>query len=231
MASPYKKTDGKYKVEDREDGTTGNAERSALADEFLRLLRLFMEQLNRRATEAALGQEAASATAVQREELAQRERTYLGDAMTDFQATSFQGRSNDGRMVGDTDVDYDEEEDREREPSTKQRRRSGALKRARWASVGHNGGVPPGVLGVGGANDPFLAGVLEQARLRDAALAEQQQEHTTAIVAAVLSKQRGGCATAFLTELRSIKYDLRLIGEIDDSTAANLRIKARADFL
>jgi hypothetical protein len=45
---------GKYNVEDREDGTTGNAERSELADEYSRLLREFMEQLNRHATEAAL---------------------------------------------------------------------------------------------------------------------------------------------------------------------------------
>jgi len=39
--------------------------------------------------------------------------------------------------------------------------------------VGQNGGTPPSIPSVGGANDPFLAGILEQARVRDAALAEQ----------------------------------------------------------
>ena len=53
-AAPHKMDNGKYNV------TTGNAERSELADEYSRLLREFMEQLNRHATEAALGQEAAA---------------------------------------------------------------------------------------------------------------------------------------------------------------------------
>jgi len=77
-AGPLKNDDGRHNVEDREDGTTGNAERSKLANEFSRFLREFMEQLNRHATEAALGQEAASAAAATREELLERKRIPQG---------------------------------------------------------------------------------------------------------------------------------------------------------
>ena len=235
---------GKYNVEDREDGTTGNAERSELADEYSRLLREFMEQLNRHATEAALGQEAASAAAAAREELNERARTYLGAAMTDFEATSYRGNRNRMRDNIAEEGDYDEEqedEERERETVPRQRRRSSTLKRAHWASVGQNGGTPPSIPSVGGANDPFLASILEQARVRDAALAEQQQRQnaamaeqqqrqTAAFVAALAPRQRGGSATALLQELRSID-ELRATGAIDDETAGKLRVKARADFL
>ena len=77
-AAPHKNDDSKHNVEDREDGTTGNAEQCELADEFSRFLREFMEQLNRRATEAAHGQEAASAAAATREELLECERIPRG---------------------------------------------------------------------------------------------------------------------------------------------------------
>ena len=121
---------GKYNVEDREDGTTGNAERSELADEYSRLLREFMEQLNRHATEAALGQEAASAAAAAREELNERARTYLGAAMTDFEATSYRGNRNRMRdniaEEGGCDEEQEDEE-RERETVPRQRRRSSTL--------------------------------------------------------------------------------------------------------
>ena len=160
------------------------------------------------------------------------ERTYLRAAMTDFEATSYRGNRN--RMLDDAAEEgdyYDEvEQDEERESSSKNRRRSGALKRAHWASVGQNGGAPPSIPSVGGANDPFLAGILEQARERDAAMAEQQQKHSAALVAALAPRQRGGSATALLQELRSIE-ELRAIGAIDDGTAGTLRVKARADFL
>jgi hypothetical protein len=231
-AAPHKKEDGKYNVEDREDGTTGNAERSVLADEFSRLLREFMEQLNRHATEAALGQEAASAAAAAREELLERERTYVGAAMTDFEAMSDRGSRDRNSMLDDTaeEGDYDEEEQDEERESGSRRRRSSALKRAHWASVGHNGGAPPSVPSVGGANDPFLADILEQARVRDAAIAEQQQQHSAALVAALAPRQRGGSATALLQELRSIE-DLLRLGAIDGETAEGLRVKARTDFL
>ena len=243
-AAPHKMDNGKYNVEDREDGTTGNAERSELADEYSRLLRKFMEQLNRHATEAALGQEAASAAAAAREELHGRERTYLGDVMTDFEATFYRGNRNRVRDDIAEEGDYDEEqedEEHERETGPRQRRRSSALKRAHWASVGQNSGAPPSIPSVGGANDPFLADILEQARVRDAALAEQQQRQnaamaeqqqrqTAAFVAALAPRQRGGSATALLQELRSID-ELRATGAIDDETAGKLRVKARADFL
>ena len=214
-AAPHKNGDGKYNVEDREDGTTGNAERSELADEFSRLLREFTEQLNRHATEAVLGQEAASVAAATREELRERERMYLGAAMADFEAVSYQGNRNRGSVIdeaeeGDHDEEQDEECDEEREFSLRRRRRSGALKRAHWASVGQNGGAPPSLPSVGGANDPFLAGILEQARVLDAALAEQQQ---------------GGSATALFQEMRSIQ-ELRSIGAIDSKIAEELRVIA-----
>jgi hypothetical protein len=192
-----------------------------------------MEQLNRHATEAALGQEAASAAAAAREELHGRERTYLGDVMTDFEATFYRGNRNRVRDDIAEEGDYDEEqedEEHERETGPRQRRRSSALKRAHWASVGQNGGTPPSIPSVGGANDPFLADILEQARVRDAALAEQQQRQNAALVAALAPRQRGGSATALLQELRSID-ELRATGAIDDETAGKLRVKARADFL
>jgi len=149
--------------------------------------------------------------------------------MTDFEAMTYQGSRNRGNVLDDTKGDYDEEQDEEREYSPRQRRRSGALKRAHWASVGQNGSAPPSFPSVGGANDPFLAGVVEQARVRDAAMAEQQQ-HSAALVAALLPRQRGGSATALLEELRSIE-DLRAIGAIVDEIARKLLVKARADFL
>ena len=124
----------------------------------------------------ARSQEAASAAAAAREELNGRERTYLGDVMTDFEATFYRGNRNRVRDDIAEEGDYDEEqedEERERETVPRQRRRSSTLKRAHWASVGQNGGTPPSIPSVGGANDPFLAGILEQARVRDAALAEQ----------------------------------------------------------
>jgi hypothetical protein len=46
-----------------------------------------MEQLNQLRTEAALGQEAASAAAAKREKLLRCERIYLGERMVDFNAT------------------------------------------------------------------------------------------------------------------------------------------------
>jgi len=146
--------------------------------------------------------------------------------MTDFEVKSYQGSRNRGNVLDDIKGDYDEEQDEEREYNPRQRRRSGALKRAHWASVGQNGSAPPSISSVGGANDPFLAGVVEQARVRDAAMAEQQQQHSAALVAA----QRGGSATTLLQELRSIG-DLRAIGAIVDEIARKLLVKARADFL
>jgi len=79
VAAPHENDDGKHNVEDREDGTAGNAERSELADVFSRYLREFMEELNRHATEA-------------REELLERERirAYPGAAIADFEAMSYQ---------------------------------------------------------------------------------------------------------------------------------------------
>jgi len=71
--------------------------------------------------------------------------------------------------------------------------------------VGQNKGAPPSFPSVGGANDPFLAGVVEQARVRDAAMAIQQQKHSAALVAALAPRQQGGSATALLQELRSIE--------------------------
>ena len=130
--------------------------------------------------------------------------------MTDFEAMTYQGSRNRGNVLDDTKGDYDEEQDEEREYSPRQRRRSGALKRAHWASVGQNKGAPPSFPSVGGANDPFLAGVVEQARVRDAAMAEQQQKHSAALVAALAPRQQGGSATALLQELRSIE-ELRAI--------------------
>jgi len=97
-----------------------------------------------------------------------------------------------------------EDDERERETSPRQRHRASALKRAHWASVGQNGGTPPSIPSAWGANDPFLAGILEQARLRDAAMAEQQQQHSATLVAALTPRQQGGSATALLQELRSI---------------------------
>ena len=96
--------------------------------------------------------------------------------------------------------------------------------------MGQNGSAPPSFPSAGGANDPFLAGVVEQARVRDAAMAEQQQQHSAGLVAALLPRQRGGSATALLQELRSIE-DLRAIEAIVDEIARKLFVKARADFL
>jgi len=150
--------------------------------------------------------------------------------MADFEAISYQGSRNRGNVLDDTEGDYDEEQDEEREYSPRQCRRSGALKRAHCASVGQNGSAPPSFPSVGGANDPFLAGVVEQARVRDAAMAEQQQQQSAALVAVLLHRQRGGSATALLQELRSIE-DLRAIGAIVGEIAIKLLVKARADFL
>ena len=83
---------------------------------------------------------------------------------------------------------------------------------------------------VGGANDPFLAGILEQARVLGAALAEQRQQHSAALVAALAPRQRGGSATVLLQELRSID-ELRATGAIDDETAGELRVQARSNLL
>ena len=231
-AAPHKNDDGKYNVEDWEDGTTGNAGRSELADEYSRLLCEFMEQHNRHATEAALGQEAASAAAATREELLERERMCLGATMTDFEAMSYQGNRKRGSVLDDTaeEGDYDEEHDKGRKSGPRQRLCSSALVRAHWASVGQNSGAPPSIPSVGGANDPFLAGVVEQARVRDAAMAEQQQQHSASLVAALTPRQQGGSATTLLQELRSIE-ELRVIGAIDDETAGELRVKARAGIL
>jgi len=50
-----------------------------------------------------------------------------------------------------------------------------------------------------------LAGILEQARVLDAALAEQQQQHSAALVAALTPRQQGGSATSSLQEMRSFQ--------------------------
>ena len=71
-----------------------------------------VEQLNRHATEAALGQEAASVAAAAREELRECERMYLGAAMADFEAMSYQGIRNRGSVIDEAEEgDYDEEQD------------------------------------------------------------------------------------------------------------------------
>jgi hypothetical protein len=77
-----------------------------------------------------------------------------------------------------------------------------------------------------------LAGILEQARVLDAALAEQQQQHSAALVAALTPRQQGGSATALLQEMRSFQ-ELRATGAIDDETAGELRVIASSvsDFL
>ena len=71
-----------------------------------------VEQLNRHATEAVLGQEAASVAAATREELRECERMYLGAAMADFEAMSYQGNRNRGSVIDEAEEgDYDEEQD------------------------------------------------------------------------------------------------------------------------
>jgi hypothetical protein len=149
-----------------------------------------------------------------------------------------------------------EKEEYDQEGSRKHRRRSGQQKREFWAAAGHMGGKPPDVPGVGDASDPFLAVILEQVRVRDAALAEQaqaasnaaeerqrqrdaalaeqQQQNTAALVAALASKEQrqqpGGRAAALLAEMRTIQ-ELLSIGAIDDEMATALRDRARADAL
>jgi hypothetical protein len=70
-----------------------------------------------------------------------------------------------------------------------------------------------------------LAGILEQARVLDAALAEQQQQHSAALVAALTPRQQGCSATALLQEMRSFQ-ELRAIGAIDENIAEELRVIA-----
>jgi len=65
-----------------------------------------------------------------------------------------------------------------------------------------------------------LAGILEQARVLDAALAEQQQQHSAALVAALTPWQQGCSATALLQEMRSFQ-ELRAIGAIDEKSLKN----------
>ena len=91
--------------------------------------------------------------------------------------------------------------------------------------MGQNKGAPPSFPSVGGANDPFLAGVVEQARVRDAAMAEEQQKHSAALVDALAPRQQGGSATALLQEMRSFQ-ELRAIKVIDEKIAYELRVIA-----
>ena len=91
-----------------------------------------VEQFNRHATDAALGQEAASVAAAAREELRECERMYLGAAMADFEAMSYQGIRNRGSVIDEAEEgDYD----------TKNRMKN-AMKNANPASGGAAALVP-----------------------------------------------------------------------------------------
>jgi len=107
-AAPHKNDDSKHNVEDREDGTTGNAEQCELADEFSRFLREFMEQLHRQQRKQHLaGRQLAPQLPHAKSFLSAS--AYPGAAMTDFEAMSYQGSRNRGNVLDDTEGDYDEE--------------------------------------------------------------------------------------------------------------------------
>ena len=91
-----------------------------------------VEQLNRHATEAVLGQEAASVAAATREEPRECERMFLRAAMADFEAMSYQGNRNCCSVIDEAEEgDYD----------TKNRMKN-AMKNANPASGGAAALVP-----------------------------------------------------------------------------------------